>query len=268
VNTIVYRLIGGKTGQLILNERNDVPKQTNFLIRILYRMILSEEIIILTNSLNSYNYFIKFHKNTKFVYNFYVNNKENSIANYNKILKTKDVSVLRTVNVGRFVNQKNQIDLIEKINNYDNKNLLYLDIIGRGVLKEKLNNFIINNNLKNINIVDHTNQQSNYTLKNYDILFINSKFEGQTNLILEAMNENIIIMINDILENELKTIYKNTNFEKIVYFYNSKNLNEILNKISNDKIKIKNNLSDEKEKFIKKYTNFENLTNLHLNIIN
>ena len=268
VNTIIYRLIGGKTGQLILNERNDVPKQTNFLIRTLYRMILSEEIIIITNSLNSYNYFIKFHKNTKFVYNFYVNNKENSIANYNKILKTKDVSVLRTVNVGRFVNQKNQIDLIEKINNYDNKNLLYLDIIGRGVLKEKLNNFIIKNNLKNINIVDHTKQQSNYTLKNYDILFINSKFEGQTNLILEAMNENIIIMINDILENELKTIYKNTNFEKIVYFYNSKNFNEILKKISNDKIKIKNNLSDEKEKFIKNYSNFENLTNLHLNLIN
>ena len=49
VNTIIYRLIGGKTGQLILNERNDVPKQTNFLIRILYRMILSEEIVIITN---------------------------------------------------------------------------------------------------------------------------------------------------------------------------------------------------------------------------
>ena len=98
-------------------------------------------------------------------------------------------------------------------------------------MKEKINNFIINNNLNNINIVDHTKQQSNYTLKNYDILFINSKFEGQTNLILEAMNENIIIMINDILENELKTIYKNTNFEKIIYFYNSKNFNEILKKI-------------------------------------
>ena len=135
-------------------------------------------------------------------------------------------------------------------------------------MKEKINNLIIKNNLKNVKVVNQINNQTDYSLKYYDILFINSKFEGQTNLILEAMNENIIIMINDILENELKTIYKNTNFEKIIYFYNSKNFNEILKKISNDKIKIKNYLSDEKEKFIKKYSNFENLTNLHLNIIN
>ena len=90
VNIMVFRLIGGKTGKIIVNERNNIQEQTSLIVRLIYRLILNENVLIVTNSLSTLNYFKKFHKNTKFVYNFFIeNSKISSIKNHENLYYEK-----------------------------------------------------------------------------------------------------------------------------------------------------------------------------------
>lgn len=255
---VIYRFSAKKTGQLYLNERNDFTKQSSFLTKFIYKFFLSKEVCIITNSLNTFNYFSKFHKNIHLIYNYttYDPKQLNFDKKDNFISESKKIKI---INIGRFVKQKNQIDLIKKFKKLEKKDLIKLDIIGRGVLYEKIRDEIIRQNLKNISIKNTDYLKVSYSLKNYDAVIINSLYEGQSNLILEAINSKVIILINEILKNELLNLYKNTNFEKLIYFYNSNNFQNILEKIIEQKDEIKKQLIKEKRVFIEDYQKFKKL---------
>lgn len=268
VNIMVFRLIGGKTGKIIVNERNNIQEQTSLIVRLIYRLILNENVLIVTNSLSTLNYFKKFHKNTKFVYNFFIeNSKISSIKNHENLKQTSNQN-LKMVNIGRFVRQKNQLDLIFKFSRLESKNKIYLDIIGRGELEVELYNATKKYNLQNIKIINSLTKSINYQLDDYDVLIINSLYEGQTNLLLEVLHSKTITIVNDALKKELLEMFKNTNFKELVYFYNSNNFEQIISMIKeNKKQLVEKNLS-EKNKFINDYKKFNNLSNVHIELIN
>ena len=104
------------------------------------------------------------------------------------------------VNIGRFVRQKNQLDLIFKFSRLESKNKIYLDIIGRGELEVELYNATKKYNLQNIKIINSLTKSINYQLDDYDVLIINSLYEGQTNLLLEVLHSKTITIVNDALK--------------------------------------------------------------------
>ena len=268
VNIMVFRLIGGKTGKIIVNERNNIQEQTSLIVRLIYRLILNENVLIVTNSLSTLNYFKKFHKNTKFVYNFFIeNSKISSIKNHENLKQTSNQN-LKMVNIGRFVIQKNQLDLIFKFSRLESKNKIYLDIIGRGELEVELYNATKKYNLQNIKIINSLTKSINYQLDDYDVLIINSLYEGQTNLLLEVLHSKTITIVNDALKKELLEMFKNTNFKELVYFYNSNNFEQIISMIKENKKQIVEKNLSEKNKFINDYKKFNNLSNVHIELIN
>jgi hypothetical protein len=256
VNLLIFRLVKGKTGRLILNERNNILKQTNFILRATYRFALNSKIIIITNSLETFQYFKKYHHNTYFSYN-YIFSKN---INIKKKLKNTKINFL---NVGRFVKQKNQLDLIHKFSMLTNKNLINLCIIGRGHLL-----FAIKNKIKDLQLekIVHLGKPQKKLNKlffhKYDVLIINSIYEGQSNVLMEAITNGLIIMMNDILKNETIQIYKQ--LSNSIIFFNNENFNSKINYILKNKNKIQEKLITKYSDNLKKLYRFNNLTQIHL----
>ena len=260
VNLLIFRFVKEKTGKLILNERNNILKQTNFFLRILYRYALSSRVTIITNSLETFQYFKKFHSNTYFVYNYILSKN----LNIKKKLKNTKLMFL---NIGRFVKQKNQLDLIKKFSMLTNKNLINLDIIGRGILSFDISNKIKDLQLEKIvHLKKPQKKLNNLFFRKYDILIINSIYEGQSNVLMEAITNGLIIMMNDILKKETIQIYKQ--LSNSIIFFNNENFNFKVKYILKNKNKIQKELMTKYSDNLKKMYRFSNLTQIHLNKYN
>mgnify|MGYP001165537949 CR=1 FL=1 len=117
-------------------------------------------------------------------------------------LKTKkyfglEKKILRIINIGRLVDQKNQIDFLEGLNRIKDSVKFKALILGKGSLKLKYLNFIKNNNLTNhIKIIDFQENPYNI-LKQADLLILTSKYEGMPNVILEALALNVDVISSD-----------------------------------------------------------------------
>ena len=94
---------------------------------------------------------------------------------------------LNIINVGRLVDQKDQITILRAINNLKNKLKIKLIIIGRGKEKDNLINFISQNKLKKIIQIKDPNKNVYNYLKSADIFVLSSKYEGLPNVLLEAL---------------------------------------------------------------------------------
>jgi glycosyltransferase involved in cell wall biosynthesis len=94
---------------------------------------------------------------------------------------------LKIINIGRLVDQKDQLTLLKAINLLKNKLKIELLIIGRGEYKNKLKNFIKENFLeKNVKIIDFKNNPYPF-INSSDLFILSSKYEGLPNVILEAI---------------------------------------------------------------------------------
>ena len=95
--------------------------------------------------------------------------------------------------VGRLTPQKDYFTLLSAIKNVKNKNFI-LKIYGDGELKNSLNEYIKNNNLKNyVKLFGHENQSIKIYQK-ADLLVHTAIFEGLPNVIVEAMSNGIPII--------------------------------------------------------------------------
>tara|TARA_E500000331_G_scaffold344497_1_gene380837 strand:- start:716 stop:1819 length:1104 start_codon:yes stop_codon:yes gene_type:complete len=95
--------------------------------------------------------------------------------------------VLKIINIGRFTDQKDQITILKSAEILKKMNLKFqILLVGRGIEKDSLDNFIIEKNLKNnVKIINF--QENPYKFINKSDLFVlSSKYEGLPNVLLEA----------------------------------------------------------------------------------
>tara|TARA_Y100000590_G_scaffold355954_1_gene409946 strand:+ start:1164 stop:2282 length:1119 start_codon:yes stop_codon:yes gene_type:complete len=173
----------------VITRSNTAPIgwSKNFIKKILFKFFLNLSNKIIVNSL-------EFKKDLKKELNL------ESVCIYNPLnfseivkkskLKSKNIfgnGKLKIVNIGRFTEQKNQITILKALNMIKEQINFEMVIIGRGVLKEKLLNFIKLNNLgKKVKIVDFVKNPFPL-IKQSDLFVLSSKYEGLPNVLLEAL---------------------------------------------------------------------------------
>ncbi len=173
----------------IVVRSNSAPEgwSKNFIKQYLYKKIinLADKIIV-----NSYDFQRsmknKFNINPDVIYNP-LNKSEVIKKSKNKINKVFPKKSLKIINVGRFVDQKDQLTILKSLNLIKNKINFQLLLIGRGVLKRKLLNYTRSNNLtNNVKFINFKNNPYPY-IKKADLFILTSKYEGLPNVLLEAV---------------------------------------------------------------------------------
>jgi len=182
--TILCKLLGVK----IIVRSNSSPKgwSRNFVKFFCFKFILGLADKIIVNSLDFKREFkSKFNLDAVCIYNP-LNKKEiitkSNIKNNIKLDKSK----LNLINVGRLVDQKDQMTLLKALNRIKNKIKFSLLIIGKGEEKINLMNYINKNNLsKCVKLLDYQKNPFNL-IKSSDIFLLTSSYEGLPNVLLEA----------------------------------------------------------------------------------
>ena len=113
----------------------------------------------------------------------------------NKIKFSK--KYLNIINVGRFTDQKDQITLLKAINEIKDKINIKLYIVGRGVEKQNLERYILQNKLKKIVKIIHFNNNPFNLIKSADLFILSSVYEGLPNVLLEALTLKKFVISSD-----------------------------------------------------------------------
>ena len=184
--TILSKLFGAN----IIVRSNASPSgySGTFLKKSLYKFIfsLADDIIV-----NSYDFKSQFKKtfslNSTCIYN---------PLNFTEIIKKskeklifpffKKKKILKIINIARFTDQKDHLTFLKALKFLKNKIEFRAVIIGQGINRELIHNFIYDNGLqKNIKILNFQKNPYKY-LKASDIFILTSKYEGLPNVLLEA----------------------------------------------------------------------------------
>ncbi len=128
----------------------------------------------------------KFNIDTECIYNplnvFEIIKKSKQKTKFN-YPKTK----LKIINIGRFTDQKDQITLLKAVNIIKNKINFFLYIVGRGIERNKLENYIKDNDLeKKVKIINFQNNPFSL-MKKSNLFILSSVYEGLPNVLLEAI---------------------------------------------------------------------------------
>ena len=174
---------------------------------------------------------------------------------------------LRILNIGRFVDQKDQETLIKALNVLKNKIEFQARIIGRGQLKEKLKKLINKYKLsRNVKLINFKKNPFNY-LKQSDVFVLTSIYEGLPNVLLEALTLKRFVISSDcptgpkeiLLNGKGGLIFKTRNYnqlaKKIIFYQNNKKICKKMLEKSYSKLNRfdqKKNL-DKYLKFVRKY---------------
>ena len=184
-------LISKIMGSKIIIRLNSAPVgwSGNLFKRYIFRTLFSFADRIIVNSL-------EFKKEIKNKFNI------NSISIYNPLnkneifakskIKTKKIyskkNSLKIINVGRLVDQKNQVMLLRAIRylTLEKKIDVELIIVGDGEMRSNLLSFITNNKLQKIAKIKKFNLNPFNLIAQADLFVLTSKFEGPPNVLLEA----------------------------------------------------------------------------------
>ena len=161
----------------------------NSLKKFIFKYLLGIADKVIVNSIDFKKQFkVLFNINAKCIYNP-LNKSE--ILKYSKEpiefpFYKKNKKSLRIITIGRFTDQKDHQTLLKSLNEIKDKINFKLLIIGRGVNKYKISNYIKENNLKNnVKILPFQNNPFKYLIMS-DLFILTSKFEGLPNVLLEA----------------------------------------------------------------------------------
>ena len=167
----------------------------NIIIKLLIKILYKYSDILMGNSKELCKDLQKYcGKKVLNLYNFYKFNdlKEKSYLKREKKVKFEKNTI---INVGRLVNQKNQIFLLKsfKILNKKNKKINLL-LIGDGSKRKNLQNFIMQNKLNsNVQILSGIKNSLPY-IRNSDLYVSTSKYEGFPNVIIESLTLNVPVI--------------------------------------------------------------------------
>ena len=139
---------------------------------------------------NSYEFKNKFKKKfnlqTTCIYNP-LNKSEIIKKSKNKCDIKFNKKKLNIINVGRYTDQKDQMTLLKAVNLIKDKINFKLLIVGRGLKKNSLINFIKLNNLnQNVQLINFTKNPFNL-IRSSDLFILTSLYEGLPNVLLEAL---------------------------------------------------------------------------------
>ncbi len=94
---------------------------------------------------------------------------------------------LKIINVGRFTNQKDHLTLLKAVNILKKKINFELLFVGRGVNKNNINNYIVENKMqKFVKIVGYKENPYPY-IKASNLFILSSRYEGLPNVLLESI---------------------------------------------------------------------------------
>ena len=161
----------------------------NFIKKKIFKSILGLANCVIVNSYDFKNEFKKnFNIKAECIYNPL--NKNEIIQNSKKKINFpffNNFKYLKIINVARFLDQKDHMTLLRAMKLIKNKLKFRLLIIGEGKNKEKIINYIRDNDLKdNIKVLDYKKNPFKYiTLSN--IFILSSIYEGLPNVLLEAI---------------------------------------------------------------------------------
>ena len=182
--TLLCKLLGIK----VIIRSNSAPEgwSKNIFKSYCFKYILSLADKIIVNSTDFKTRFKKkFNINATCIYNPL--NKKEIIrkSNINSNIKF-DKKKINLINVGRLVDQKDQITLLKAVNLIKKKINFRLLIVGKGEEKNHLLKYINKNNLSNnVQLIGYKKNPYNL-IKSSDIFLSTSTYEGLPNVLLEA----------------------------------------------------------------------------------
>ncbi|MDC1279772.1 glycosyltransferase, partial [Pelagibacteraceae bacterium] len=184
--TLLCKLFGIK----IIIRSNSSPSgwSKNFIKKILFQNLLNLADMIIVNSVDFKNE-LKKKFNLKSVCIYNPLNKNEIVfksKKKNKIVFKKD-NVLKIINVARFTDQKDHITLLRAANILKEKIDFELIIVGRGVNRNIMENYIGKNNLKNFVKIIKFNDNPYPLINQADLFVLTSTFEGLPNVLLESL---------------------------------------------------------------------------------
>ena len=101
---------------------------------------------------------------------------------------------LKLINLGRFTDQKDQITILKACKILKDLVNFRLLIFGRGIEKDKMQRFILDNNLKKFIKLKDFIDNPYKVIRQSDIFILSSKYEGLPNVLLEAASLKKIIL--------------------------------------------------------------------------
>ncbi len=183
---IICKLLNKK----IIVRSNSSPSgwNKNYFKNLIFKFLLNKSDAIIVNSKAFKNEIDKkFKTNSRLILNPL--NKIEILQNSKKKIKFNffNTNNLNIINIARFTEQKDHLTLLQAFKKVDAKINAKLLLIGYGPNKNKILNFIKNNNLKNkVCVLNFIKNPFPY-LKRADIFVLSSKYEGLPNVLLEAL---------------------------------------------------------------------------------
>ena len=160
----------------------------NIIKRYIFKKVLGLSNIVMVNSMQFKNDLKRdLNISAKCIYNP-LNKSEIIKKSKEKSKKIfKSTNKLKIINIGRLTDQKDQLTFLKSINYLKNKINFEARIIGRGVLKEKLQKYILDKKLSRfVKIINFVENPYPF-IRQSDIFVLTSKYEGLPNVLLEAL---------------------------------------------------------------------------------
>ena len=246
---ILCKLFGVK----IITRSNSSPSgwSKNILKNYIFKKVLKLADVVIVNS-NEFKYEMrkKFNINTNCIYNPLNKNEIIKLSKESLKFKFFDVkkNIIKIINIGRFVDQKDQITILKALNSIKEKINFRAIIMGKGEQKKLFMNFIKSNNLKNkIKIINYQKNPYKYIRKS-NLFILSSIFEGLPNVLLESMVLKKLILSTkcptgpkEILENGKYGLFfkirDHENLAKMI-IYSYRNYNKLLSKVNSGYLSI------------------------------
>ena len=266
----IYAVIVAKILNVkIVTRSNSAPSgwSKNFIKNEFYKFIIKFADDVMVNSLDFKRSFKKrFNIKTKCIYNPFDKNFVNKNLK-NKIIKNIffKKNYLNIVSVGRLTDQKDHLTLLRAINSLSNNFKIRLAIIGKGNMKDNLQEYINKKKLQNkVRLIGYLKNPFPYILRS-NILILTSKFEGLPNILLEGQYLKKYIISTDcptgpkeiLLNGKAGDLIKIGDYKKLAFLINNSHKRKkiIANKI---KMGVKNFYRFDYSLNCKKYLEFVN----------
>ena len=183
--------------RVVVFERNHLSELSNYvnlkdlfkkiIIKFLVKIYYKKANLIISNSNESA------HDLEKFI-NFKVLSLYNPcFFGFKKRRKKKKHGKIKLINVGRFVDQKNQITILKAIKKTNFREKFEVNLFGYGKNYSYLKDYITKNNLTNVKLIQNVFDE-NQIYSNADLYVGSSLYEGFPNTYVEAASHRIPII--------------------------------------------------------------------------